>query len=72
MVLIIQIQLEVLKVREHLHYLLIQRVERVVQLVVPQVYGLDVRAWRHLTVEELLYLVLLKVYRTEARVIQEI
>ena len=72
MILIIQIQLEVLKVREHLNYLLIQCVERVVQLVVPQVYGLDERAWRHLTVEELLYLVLLKVYRTEARVIQEI
>ena len=72
MVLIIQIQLEVLKVRKHLHYLLVQRVERVVQLVVPQVYGLDEWAWRHLTVEELLYLVLLKVYRTEARVIQEI
>ena len=72
MVLIIQIQLEVLKVRKHLHYLLIQCVERVVQLVVPQVYGLDEGAWRHLTVEELLYLVLLKVYRTEARVIQEI
>ncbi len=71
MVLIIQIQLEVLKVREDLHYLLVQRVERIVQLVVPQVYGLNERAWRHLTVEELLYLVLLKVYRTEARVIQE-
>ena len=72
MVLIIQIQLEVLKVREHLHYLLVQRVERVMQLVVPQIYGLNEQAWGHLTVEELLYLVLLKVYRTEARVIQEI